>query len=121
MESIRVKRIYEVPTPDDGFRVLVDRIWPRGITKATAAVDLWMKGVAPSSELRQWFGHDPARWEEFRRRYHGELGARQDLLAELQAHAAKGRLTLVFSAHDAAHNQAVVLREALEGKASPTQ
>lgn len=111
--EVQIKRAYEAPSPQDGTRILVDRLWPRGVKKADAAVDGWMKEVAPSDALRKWFGHDPVRWEEFRRRYRTELAAKAGLLAELRALAKKGRLTLVYSAHDEAHNQAVVLREAL--------
>lgn len=108
-----MKRAYEPASRDDGTRVLVDRVWPRGLTKAKAAIDQWMKDVAPSTELRQWFGHDPERWTEFRRRYRAELARRPDLLKELRAIARDGRLTLVYSARDEQHNQAVVLRERL--------
>ena len=111
--EIRIKRAYEPASSHDGTRILVDRLWPRGLKKSDADVAQWMKEVAPSSELRKWFGHDPARWEEFRSRYKAELGAKRDLLAELRDLAKKGPLTLVYSAHDEAHNQAVVLREAL--------
>ena len=111
---MRVKRAYEPASRDDGTRVLVDRIWPRGLTKSKAAIDRWMKDVAPSTALRQWFGHDPARWTEFRRRYRAELASRPDLLKELRAIARGGRLTLVYSARDERHNQAVALRERLQ-------
>lgn len=108
-----MKRAYEPAARDDGTRVLVDRVWPRGLTKSKAAIDQWMKDVAPSTELRQWFGHDPERWSEFRRRYRAELAHQSDLLKELRAIARSGRLTLVYSARDERHNQAVVLRERL--------
>lgn len=113
MPDIGIKRVYEAPSPDDGFRVLVDRVWPRGISKQAAAVELWMKELAPSTELRQWFGHDPARWDEFRARYLAELDGQHGQLEALRAHAGNRRLTLVYSARDEAHNQAAVLREAL--------
>jgi uncharacterized protein YeaO (DUF488 family) len=113
--GIPIKRVYDAPEKSDGFRVLVDRVWPRGVSKQKAAVDLWMKEIGPSTELRKWFGHDPARWHEFRKRYHDELKEKRDLLDELRAHAEKGTLTLVYSARDEAHNQAVVLREVLQG------
>lgn len=113
MPDIRIKRVYEAPSGDDGFRVLVDRVWPRGMTKEKAAVDLWLKDVAPSTDLRKWFGHDPARWNEFRARYRAELEAQPALVEQLRARARNGPLTLVYSAHDEAHNQAVVLQEAL--------
>jgi uncharacterized protein YeaO (DUF488 family) len=111
--DIRLKRAYEQPSPDDGFRVLVDRLWPRGLPKERAAIDHWSKEVAPSNELRRWFGHDPAKWEEFRRRYRAELAARAELVDELRAMARQGRLTLVYAARDEYHNDAVVLREVL--------
>jgi uncharacterized protein YeaO (DUF488 family) len=111
--EIRVKRAYEAPSPDDGTRILVDRLWPRGLKKTDAAISQWMKDIAPSAALRKWFGHDPRRWEEFRRRYERELEVKGELLGELKELAQKGPLTLIYSAHDEAHNQAVVLRDAL--------
>ena len=114
MAQIQVKRIYEEPYRSDGFRVLVDRLWPRGISKERAALDLWMKTVAPSTELRQWFGHDPKRWKEFVKRYRAELRDHPSELAELRSHANKGALTLLFGARDSEHNEAIVLKEALE-------
>jgi len=111
--DIRLKRAYLTPSPDDGVRVLVDRLWPRGMRKADAAVGLWMKEIAPSTELRRWFGHDPSRWDEFQQRYKAELSEDAALLDELRGIAKKGTLTLIYSAHDEAHNQAVVLRDVL--------
>ena len=111
--DIRIKRAYEPPSSADGTRVLVDRLWPRGLKKADAHVAQWLKEVAPSNELRKWFGHDPARWEEFRRRYEAELASKRELLEALRELAKQGPLTLVYSAHDATHNQAVVLRDRL--------
>jgi len=111
--DVRIKRAYEPPSRRDGTRVLVDRLWPRGVKKADAGISQWMKEIAPSNELRKWFGHDPERWEEFRRRYRAELTKKRELLGELRSLAKEGPLTLVYSAHDEAHNQAVVLREAL--------
>lgn len=108
--DIRLKRAYEPPLPEDGTRVLVDRMWPRGLRKAEAGIDCWLKEVAPSSELRRWFGHDPSRWQEFRLRYRAELSARPELLDKLRALAAQGTLTLVYAARDEEHNQAVALR-----------
>jgi uncharacterized protein YeaO (DUF488 family) len=116
MEHIQIKRVYEPPAKTDGFRVLVDRVWPRGVSKNDAAVDLWMKDVAPSTELRKWFNHDPARWKVFREKYCTELRRRSSELDELKAHAAKRRLTLVYSARDLEHNQALVLQEMLTNK-----
>jgi uncharacterized protein YeaO (DUF488 family) len=110
---IRLKRAYAPPSADDGIRVLVDRLWPRGVRKSDAAIDRWVKDIAPSTELRRWFGHDPARWDEFERRYSAELSKDAVLLNELRDIAKKGTLTLVYSAHDEAHNQAVVLRNVL--------
>ena len=112
--DIRLKRAYAPPSPEDGLRVLVDRLWPRGLRKADASIDRWLKEIAPSSELRRWFGHDPARWEEFQHRYRRELSTHQELLNELRALAREGPLTLVYSAHDEDHNDAVVLRDTLE-------
>lgn len=107
--DIRIKRIYEPPQASDGVRVLVDRLWPRGMRKAAAALDLWLKDAAPSPELRRWFGHDPARWAEFERRYRAELATHPAVLAPLRTLALGGRLTLLYGAHDPIHNHAVVL------------
>ena len=114
--QIRIKRAYEAPAAEDGERVLVDRIWPRGLRKEDAHIDLWLKEVAPSTTLRQWFGHDPARWEEFRHRYRVELARNHEPVEQLRARARSGTLTLVYSARDEQHNQAVVLRELLAGR-----
>jgi uncharacterized protein YeaO (DUF488 family) len=113
MGSVRIKRIYESPDPSDGFRVLVDRLWPRGISKERAALDLWMKEIAPSAELRRWFGHDPERWTEFQVRYRAELKKHEPDLAELRAKMRKGTVTLLFGARDVEHNEAVVLQKLL--------
>jgi len=110
---LRLKRAYEPAEPEDGIRVLVDRLWPRGLSKARAALDGWMKDIAPSIELRQWFGHDPARWTEFRRRYRLELRQHDQELERIRALAGTQTVTLVYGAHDAEHNDAIVLREAL--------
>jgi O-6-methylguanine DNA methyltransferase len=114
-DSIRVKRVYDRPSRDDGVRVLVDRLWPRGVSKAAARVDAWLKDLAPSAALRTWFGHDPARWSEFRRRYHRELAA-TDARSELLELADGQALTLLFAAKDADHNNAVALRDYLMRK-----
>jgi uncharacterized protein YeaO (DUF488 family) len=114
--NIRLKRAYEAPAADDGVRVLVDRLWPRGVTKRSAALDRWMKEIAPSAELREWFGHDEARWQEFRSRYTKELRRHKHLLTELRSIARRRPLTLVYSARDEEHNDAVVLRHALLGR-----
>lgn len=111
--DVRLKRAYLSPSPEDGIRVLVDRLWPRGVRKSDAAIDRWLKEVAPSTELRHWFGHDPSRWEEFRQRYGDELSRNTNLLNELRAVARKGRLTLVYAARDELHNEAVMLRDVL--------
>jgi uncharacterized protein YeaO (DUF488 family) len=114
MANLRIKRIYELPEPGDGFRILVDRVWPRGVTKEKAAIDLWMREIAPSAELRKWFGHAPERWAEFRKRYQKELEGKVDRIAELRRQAAKGPLTFVYSARDEERNQAVVIKEMME-------
>ncbi len=106
---LRLKRVYEPPDRSDGRRILVDRLWPRGLSKEKAAVDDWMKEIAPSAELRRWFGHDPEKWPEFQRRYRRELRARDDLVREIAKRAARGRVTLVYGARDEEHNDAVVL------------
>src|SRR4051794_23232752 len=115
-ENIKLKRAYDSAGSSDGTRILIDRLWPRGVSKADAAIDLWAKDVAPSTALRKWFGHDPARWQEFRRRYSKEVHRHRDRLAELRGLAQTGRITLVFAAHDEAHNDAVVLRAILLSK-----
>ncbi len=111
---ISIKRIYEPYGEGDGFRALVDRLWPRGISKGSAHIDLWMKEIAPSDALRNWFAHDPAKWEEFRKRYEKELDSKGELVAVLAEKAKKGKLTLLYGAKDTEHNQAVVLKEYLE-------
>jgi uncharacterized protein YeaO (DUF488 family) len=115
-QNIKLKRAYGHPAAKDGMRILIDRLWPRGLRKAEAVVDRWMKDIAPSTALRKWFGHDPARWPEFRRRYATEIHAHSDQLAELRALARKGQITLVYSARDESHNDAVVLRNILLGR-----
>lgn len=109
--NIKLKRAYEAAGRGDGTRVLIDRLWPRGVKKSDAKIDEWMKDIAPSTTLRKWFGHDPDRWQEFRRRYEGEIRQHPDQLERLRSLARHGMLTLVFSAHDEKHNDAVVLRE----------
>lgn len=115
---IRIKRAYAPPEPVDGTRLLVDRLWPRGLRKADAALDGWEKGLAPSPGLRQWFGHDPARWEEFRHRYAAELAHCSERLDAVRALARTGTVTLVYAARDGAHTHALVLRDCLLGKLS---
>ena len=107
--DIRLKRAYEPASAEDGYRVLVDRLWPRGVSKKEAKLDEWEKELSPSTELREWFGHDPGRFAEFRRRYIDELRASRPRLKELRRRARTGTLTLVYSAHDSEHNDAVVL------------
>ncbi|HZY72820.1 MAG TPA: DUF488 domain-containing protein [Edaphobacter sp.] len=109
-----IKRVYDQPDKDDGSRVLVDRIWPRGLTKEKARVDLWLKEIAPSTELRKWFNHDPARWDEFRTRYNAELKKNSQQVALLKKKIAEGKVTLVYSAKDEQHNQARALQQFLE-------
>jgi uncharacterized protein YeaO (DUF488 family) len=116
--DIRLKRAYEPASPADGYRVLIDRLWPRGLSKRRARLDEWEKTLAPSSELREWFGHDPARFPEFRRRYRRELRAQEPKLQDLRRQARLRTLTLVYAARDTEHNDAVVLAELLRG-ASP--
>ena len=114
---IKVKRVYEKPERDDGWRVLVDRLWPRGMKKGAAHLDAWLKEVAPSDELRKWFGHDPEKWSEFQKKYRVELGKQKELIAELkQMEKQKGTLTLLFGAKDQEHNQVVVLAAVLKTK-----
>lgn len=111
--QIRLKRAYEPADPADGYRVLVDRLWPRGLSRERAGIDGWERELAPSTELRQWFGHEPSRFPEFRRRYLEELGERRPVLAGLRRRAREGTLTLVYAAKDTDHNDAVVLAEVL--------
>ena len=115
-ENIRLRRAYDSASSSDGARILIDRLWPRGVRKADAAIDVWAKDIAPSTALRKWFGHDPARWRDFRRRYAAEIRDHADPLAELRAAARKGPITLVFGARDEFHNDAVVLRDVLLGR-----
>lgn len=113
---LRLKRAYEAAESSDGLRILVDRLWPRGLSKDKAALDDWLKDIAPSTELRRWFGHDPERWKEFQRRYREELKQHGEALEHLRGLAKKKTVTLVYSAHDEEHNDAVVLKEVLLGK-----
>jgi uncharacterized protein YeaO (DUF488 family) len=111
--NIQIKRAYEPPTRGDGVRVLVDRLWPRGVSKQAAHIKAWLKDVAPSTALRKWFSHDPTRWNEFERRYHRELDAQPEHISELLHLAADGALTLIYAAKDEQHNNAVALRDYL--------
>lgn len=108
--NVKIKRVYERPDKEDGTRVLVDRLWPRGLTKAKAGVDLWLKEIAPSTELRKWFGHDPGKWADFKTRYRAELEGNNDQVAILKGQLEKGTVTLVYGAKDEEHNEAVVLQ-----------
>jgi uncharacterized protein YeaO (DUF488 family) len=114
--NVKLKRAYEQAEAEDGMRILVDRLWPRGVKKEDAAIDQWMKDLAPSTELRKWFGHDPARWEEFRKRYAAEVNGHPEQLQQLRALARKGTVTLVYSARDEEHNDAVALRDLILGR-----
>ncbi len=113
---IRLKRAYEGASRGDGFRVLVERLWPRGVSKEEAHLDLWLKEVAPSAELRKWFGHDPDRWKEFQRRYRAELKGHKDALKLLKEKDREGTVTLVYAARDEEHNSALVLKKVLEAR-----
>lgn len=108
---MNIKRVYDKPEKSDGYRILVDRVWPRGLTKEKAAVDLWLKEIAPSTELRKWFGHDPAKWPEFRKRYKQELKENKESVSDLEKALKKGKVTLVYGAKDEEHNQALVIKE----------
>jgi uncharacterized protein YeaO (DUF488 family) len=109
----KLKRAYQAAAPEDGYRVLVERLWPRGITRQRAALDLWLKDIAPSPELRKWFDHDPPKWVEFQTRYAEELSHKQDLLDQLRQKEREGIVTLVYGAHDEQHNAAVALKSFL--------
>jgi uncharacterized protein YeaO (DUF488 family) len=114
---IKIKRVYEKPAKEDGWRVLVDRLWPRGMKKEAAHLDIWMKDVAPSDALRKWFGHKPEKWGEFQKKYRGELKKKKELVAELKKMAKDhGTVTLLFGAKDEEHNEAVVLADTLKAR-----
>jgi uncharacterized protein YeaO (DUF488 family) len=112
---IKIKRIYEslIPSPDDGIRILIDRLWPRGLKKEEVIVDEWLKDLSPSNELRKWFGHDPARWPEFKKRYIHELEEKEEAVGRLKKDSKQGTVTFLYSARDTEHNNAVVLKEFL--------
>jgi uncharacterized protein YeaO (DUF488 family) len=114
MPQIQIRRVYEAPNPEDGLRVLVDRLWPRGLSKSATQVNLWLKDIAPSDKLRQWFNHDPARWEEFLKRYGRELEGQPKAVRDLKRLARKQVVTLLYAARDREHNNAVALRKYLE-------
>ncbi len=115
---IRTKRVYELSESGDGTRFLVERLWPRGMKKESLQMQAWLKDVAPSDDLRRWFGHDPDKWTEFERRYFAELDARSEALQPIVEAAGKGKVTLLYSAHDTEHNNAVALKEYLEARAA---
>jgi uncharacterized protein YeaO (DUF488 family) len=112
--GVRLKRVYDKPARADGWRVLVDRVWPRGLTKKEAQIDDWLKEIAPSTRLRKWFGHDPARWNEFKKRYAAELNDQHEQVEKLAREARKRTVTLLFGAKDIEHNNAVALKEHIE-------
>lgn len=111
--KIKIKRVYEKSGKEDGVRILVDRLWPRGLTKEKAGIDVWLKEIAPSTELRKWFGHDPDKWKEFQKRYRQELRNNKGQVAVLKEHVKKRVVTLVYGAKDEEHNEALVLKELL--------
>ena len=114
---IRIKRVYEEPAKEDGYRILVDRLWPRGLTKERAKVDRWVKEIAPSDALRKWFGHEPEKWPEFAKRYRSELAKKKDLLKEVKKlQRQHGTVTLLYGRKDEKQNQAVLIAAALKGK-----
>jgi uncharacterized protein YeaO (DUF488 family) len=115
---MRIKRIYDAPDKEDGCRILIDRLWPRGVAKESAKIDLWLREIAPSDELRKWFAHDPAKWEEFNKKYAQELETKRDLVGEIEQAARKGKVTLLYSAKDTEHNNAVALKAFMEKKGS---
>ncbi len=114
--KIRVKRVYEVAIPGDGTRILIDRLWPRGLSKAKAAVDVWMKEIAPSTELRRWYGHDAEKWPEFKNRYHAELDENAGVVGELVSQSEKDNVTLLFGSREERLNNAFALKEYLESR-----
>lgn len=109
--ELKIKRVYEKPAKGDGKRILVDRLWPRGLTKEKASIDLWLKDIAPTTELRKWFGHDPDKWKEFKKRYHQELKNNKEQVSILYEQLKKRVVTLVYGAKDEQHNEALVLKE----------
>ena len=114
---IRLKRVYEEPSESDGTRILVDRLWPRGLAKERAKVDVWLKEIAPSTELRKWFNHEPVKWPEFKKRYQAEISNNTEALAALERHLANEKVTIVYGAKDEEHNDAVVIKQYLDKKA----
>lgn len=117
---IRLKRVYLSKSKTDGVRILVERLWPRGISKEKAAIDIWLKEIAPSTELRKWFNHDPLKWNEFQKRYKNELKAKKELTQELKEMVKNSTVTLVYSSKDEEHNNAIALKNYIENRKSPT-
>jgi uncharacterized protein YeaO (DUF488 family) len=115
---IEINRIYDEPNKKDGFRILMDRLWPRGLTKDRVKVDLWMKEIAPSNELRKWFGHDPEKWPEFKQRYFAELGDKRELVDQIRDRSKKGKVVLLYGAKEKRFNNGVALKEYIETKKS---
>jgi uncharacterized protein YeaO (DUF488 family) len=113
---IKLKRAYDKPAKEDGLRVLVERLWPRGVKKEDAKLDLWLKEIAPSTELRKWFAHDPTKWKEFQKRYRAELAEQSQAVKELRKKCREGTVTLIYAAHDEEHNGALVLKKVLAGR-----
>ncbi|MDA8098891.1 MAG: DUF488 domain-containing protein [Nitrospiraceae bacterium] len=113
---IRIKRVYDPPSPDDGMRILIDRLWPRGLSKAAAHIDAWIRDAAPSTELRMWFHHDPARWPEFRKRFTAELREHEEAVEAIVEAARKGTVTFVYSSKEEEHNNAAALKEFIEAR-----
>jgi uncharacterized protein YeaO (DUF488 family) len=116
--TVTLKRVYAEPSESDGTRILVDRLWPRGLTKEKAKVDVWLKEIAPSAELRKWFNHEPSKWPGFKKRYQAELSNNTEALSALKKHLADGRATIVYGAKDEEHNEAVVIKQYLDKKGS---
>ena len=112
--KLRIKRVYEGYSEDDGYRILVDRLWPRGVKKEDLTYDVWAKDIAPSNELRKWFGHDPKKWNEFQKRYYEELDENKDLVQRIISDSGSDKFTLIYSAKDTVHNQAVVIKKYIE-------
>lgn len=116
MKTVKIKRVYEPKTKDDGYRILVDRVWPRGLTKEKASIDLWLKEIAPSTTLRQWFKHDPKKWLEFKKLYFKELSSKKDLIVIIKEKAKQDSITLLYGTKDEEHNNAIALHEFLKNK-----
>ena len=114
--NVALKRVYNEPAESDGTRILVDRLWPRGLTKEKAKIDVWLKEIAPSTELRKWFNHEPNKWPEFKKRYQAEMDSNPDAISTLKKHVADGKVTIVYGAKDEEHNDAVVIKQYLDEK-----